>query len=147
MPNYVTKLDVAVTPNAFGAITASGVADGNVTVKYGETITTGAYLITKTGDVFSFDLNTSGTVGGVSVTPALGDDSPIGVEAATMKPTFAVKAIPGLWYALESCDTATGAFTAGTAVQATGSSITLTAAEAPATVKYYKIKVGATSAM
>ena len=147
LPNYVTKLDVAVTPNAFGAITASGVADGNVSVKYGETITTGAYLITKTGDVFSFDLNTSGTVGGVSVTPALGDDSPIGVEAATMKPTFAVKAIPGLWYALESCDTATGAFTAGTAVQATGSSITLTAAEAPATVKYYKIKVGATSAM
>ena len=147
LPNYVTKLDVAVTPNAFGAITASGVADGNVTVKYGETITTGAYSITKTGDVFSFDLNTSGTVGGVSVTPALGDDSPIGVEAATMKPTFAVKAIPGLWYALESCDTATGAFTAGTAVQATGSSITLTAAEAPATVKYYKIKVGATSAM
>ena len=75
----------------------------------------------------------------ISVTPVLAAEAPFGV--AEEKPSFSVKTIPGLWYSLESCDSATGSFTAESTVQATGTTTSLNATATPNPVKYYKLGV------
>lgn len=89
----------------------------------------------------TFNGSATVTVGdeAISVTPALAASEPVAL--AEEKPSFAVKTIPGLWYSLESCDTASGTFTAETTVQATSTTTSLTATAEPNPVKYYKLGV------
>ena len=148
VPTYVTKLELSVSDKAIGTLTAAGVDAADVVVKYGETVTTGAYSITKEGNVISFDINedADAAVGGNKVKPEVATTSPMTYTGSA--PTFSIKAIPGLWYAVKAysspaCDDVTPG--TGTAVQATTSSVSPTA---PAlgvgdVVKYYKVIVGA----
>ena len=154
VPAAVTSITVAVTDSAIGTISAANVPVSSVTVKYGETVTTGAYTITKAGNVISFAINTAEnaavTVGteSIKVKPEIrtgADTEPMTLDGDT--PGFTVKTIPGLYYSAESCLTPNGTFTRASVPQqaTTASTIIETADDMDeATVKYYRIKVGTT---
>jgi len=113
---------------------------------------TGTYLV-EDGDTYTVNFMLEGanvvSVEGtdICVTPALADSAPVSVSAAAV-PTFSVKTIPGLWYAVKSGtaisgDTVGGTTEFGTAAQANSASTTVTGASAPSSgVKYYKVVVG-----
>ena len=152
LPDVITKLQVTVTENAIANITAAGVAQGDVVVKYGDTVTTGAYTITKDGNnVISFEINTAAdaAVDGIKVKPEVAATTPMTMGANT---TFSIKTIPGLYYAVqtgtfdEDGDWVPNASSAsGAAVQATSASTLLEAPTFSGTVQYYKIGVGLTA--
>ena len=150
VPSAVSKLVVAVSQSALAAITAPGVDVANVVVKYGETVTTGAYTITKDNGVISFALNPNGTVNDVTVVPVV-DTTAESPMSASSQPTFTVKAIPGLWYQVVTGTSMSGTELAGTkeagtAVQATTTTVSPAAPAFSGTVKFYKIAVGASQA-
>ncbi len=120
-----------------------GLEDIAIKSKYegGEQNIFGIFSLDPITYTFSLNARASLTVGEevVSVTPALAAEAPFGV--AEEKPSFSVKTIPGLWYSLESCDSATGSFTAESTVQATGTTTSLNATATPNPVKYYKLGV------
>ena len=155
LPERITKLEVSVSANGFGTLTAPCVAVENVVVKYGNIVTTGAYSITKSGDVISFDLNTANdasvTINNavIKVKPEVVEGSPMTFSTTT--PQFAIKTIPGLWYSVwysdsVGADGALGTTMKKTAVQATGTSTSVSGEAVSSGVKYYKIAVGATEA-
>ena len=132
----------------------STVGTGDITVKYGEITTTGAYTITKDGNVISFAINTTEnaavTVGeeSIKVKPEIrtgADTEPMTLDGDT--PGFTVKTIPGLYYSAESCSTPNGTFTSASVPrQATTASTVIETDDDMdgVTVKYYRIKVGTT---
>ncbi len=138
----------------------TGVAAENLLLKVtytpdGGDSTTGYYAGILTLDASgNVSLDGSATVNDVKVQPTIGESATVTVGEEEVPatalsdsgaPSFAIKTIPGLWYAVkESTDAST--FTAGTPVQATSAG-TLLSAEAPSSVvKYYKIAVGASRA-
>ena len=154
LPERITKLEVSVSANGFGTLTAPCVAVENVVVKYGNIVTTGAYSITKSGYVISFDLNTANdasvTINNavIKVKPEVVEGSPMTFSTTT--PQFTVKTIPGLWYSVWSATSPDGFASATkpvTAIQATSTSMPINNGAAVSSgVKYYKIAVGATEA-
>lgn len=140
VPSNVTKL----------AITGSGtVTDANiglfVTYNNGASATThyGILKLDVSGNVL---LNPAASVNGVKVEPEVDAtaSSPIAFEVEA-QPRFAVKAIPGLWYQVLAGTSPSSFGTAGTAVQANGTTVAPQAPEFPAegNVYYYKIGVSA----
>ena len=105
----------------------------------------GILKLDESGNV-SLDGTKSVTVGvaEISVTPTVdaSAEEPMAVDD-TATPAFAVKAIPGLWYAVKACDDP--AFTSdisyGDSVQASGTTVNPEAPTFDGTVKYYKIVV------
>ena len=136
----------------------TGVAAENLLLKVtytpdGGDLTTGYYAgILTLDDSGNVSLDPSGTVTiadeTVKVQPETAEDSPMTFTGSS--PSFAVKAIPGLWYQVLAADSVDdGALvdpTGGTAVQATEATVSPAAPEFTGTVKFYKIAVGASQA-
>ena len=93
--------------------------------------------------------NGEGEANKIYVEPKTAASNPMTMPGATTAPSFSIKTIPGLYYAVQ-----TGAFNGsgvwvpdgyGDAVQATSASTSVTAPEFSGTVQYYKIGVGLTA--
>lgn len=139
------KVAIPSTVTQISGVTAENLLL-KVTYNSGSGANTAYYAILSLDGSGNVSLNGSATVNGVKVQPEPVDTAPIGVSSTTTKPTFGVKAIPGLWYALKSSSSPTGPFTTLEATkQATESTVTLDAADAVTSVKYYKISAGATA--
>lgn len=131
----------------------SGVAEENLLLKveYNNGSAQTAYYggILSVANDGSVSLNGSATVDGVKVEPEVNTSSdPMTLSGDT--PNFTVKTIPGLYYTVQTCDSATGDFSAaGATVQATTASTSLNTDidswGENQKVKYYKIKVSTTN--
>lgn len=115
-----------------------------------DTDITGAFKVTAgANNTYTVELDGDAIVGTTKVKPEVDatDEEPIEM-GNDGTPTFAVKAIDGLWYAVEAADSPEGfaSATLGTPVQGAGGSASPVAPAFSGNVKYYKIAVGASKA-
>ena len=157
IPSTATAVNMVVTGESATLVSATALSTDNVTVYATDasgtktsTNITGAFKVTAgEGNTYTIELDDTATVGEVSVKPAIDTtaEEPMNVgEGGT--PTFTVKAIDGLWYAVEAADSPDGfaSATPGTPVQADDGTASLAAPEFTGTVKYYKIAVAPSKA-
>ena len=121
-------------------------ASGNKTT----TDITGAFKVTEDGTTYTITLDETATVNDVKVKPELNTEDKQPMSIADGSVGLAVKTIPGLWYAMESCDTPAGSYgVVETSIKQADNSGTTSlscAMEQEATVKFYKVVTGASKA-
>ena len=113
---------------------------------------TAAFTVTAgENNTYTVALDGTKTVDSVKVAPEVDTtaETPFNVSASSVGLTM--KTIPGLWYGMAASDTPNGTYTVqngeDAVKQATGASLTLSADLDPeATVKFYRVKTGASKA-
>ena len=113
---------------------------------------TAAFTVTAgENNTYTVALDGTKTVDSVKVAPEVDTtaETPFNVSASSVGLTM--KTIPGLWYGMAASDTPNGTYTVqngeDAVKQATGASLTLSAdLDSEATVKFYRVKTGASKA-
>ena len=144
----VVKLDstVSVTTEKIKVYATDG--SGNKTT----TDITAAFKVTAgENNTYTVELNDAATVGGVKVAAEVDTDATKPFDLSTTDVGLTMKTIPGLWYGMAASDTPNGTYTVqngeDAVKQATDSSLTLSVAlDSEATVKFYRVKTGASKA-
>lgn len=168
VPASATAVSLAITGGSASLVSTTALVvngDGkNVTVyatdanghKTSIDISSAFKVTAGENNTYTISLDGSATVNDVKVQPTIGESATVTVGAeekpaaalsGTGEPSFAIKTIPGLWYAVkESTDASTFTADADTLVQATSAGTLLSAKAPSSVVKYYKIAVGASQA-